>query len=71
MGTTIVIIIAAAIVVSVFAMLISLSLTVAKAAKRDRADRRERAQTSLVWADVMVVEVQSHRRKMPRAYAYR
>ena len=59
MGTTIVFIVAAVIVVSVFAMLISLRMSVAKAAKRSRDKKHSPPQAELIWADAVVVSSQS------------
>lgn len=59
MGTTIVFIVAAVIVVSVFAMLISLRVSVAKAAKRSRDKKHSPQQADLIWADAVVVSSKS------------
>lgn len=59
MGTTIVFIVAAVIVVSVFAMLISLRMSVAKAAKRNGDKKHSPQQAYLIWADAVVVSSQS------------
>ena len=58
MGTTIVIVIAAMIVVSVFAILISLRMSVAKAAKRSRAERstQQQAGSTALWAGALIVD---------------
>ena len=58
MGTTIVIVIAAVIVISVFAILISLRMSVAKAAKHSRAERRtqQQAESTSLWAGALIVD---------------
>jgi len=56
MGTTIVIIISVVIVVSVFAMLITLRMNVAQAAKRDRIERKN--QQASRWASAVVKNIQ-------------
>lgn len=58
MGSTIVIVVATVIVVSVFAMLISLRMSVAKSVKRSIAERRTQRQagSAALWAGALIVD---------------
>jgi hypothetical protein len=57
-GTIITIVVAAVIVVTVFAVLVSLRIRVARAAKRSRQESasRQKEQQSIVWAGALIVD---------------